>query len=866
MRPFLAGLFFLLACAGVTWGQARGEVRAIGFSGMYRPDCWTPMLVHLESTLSEPVEYQIQVQQEDLDKDIVVYTRNITLNPQAKQDFWVYFIPKPTNGGLTGSGATQLGDLLRVYLYDKKGTTRITHIPLQQQGLSPRSLDSRIDPGAINARSSRLVLCIVGELAVLRGTTEYTGATGVMEDMNLLTLPVSALPDNVLGYQAIDAIIWLDEDPKVLGAGSASLMDVLQQYVRGGGHLVVCQPRQPSWLAAFAEMLPVQVYDAGGDWAIEVRGKPDLEPLPTLAQPRFLLAREAMLRRAGAWKFVSGRRESWEFGKAKARPDALVTQWITWPPPPSPATMPATAPAIGPTTGPATMPATAPAPPPPELTPFIARRAYGLGAVTWVAQNLGDPTLGGDPSVKEGATAGWHHIWDAVLGLNAGTRNSMDLADLPPIVRGEHPDALIYNSSNGEPVDVGSSLLKGMEHGARGTALIALAIIFFIVYWALAGPGSYFFLSARKRKGLSWTAFAVIALIATAVTVGVVRLVLRGSPEAKHVTVVRMVPTLDGPDGSPRFHAEMHSRIGLYIPSDGAQEIAVTGTTAGEVAYVAPYPMNPFQMKDAAFVDQARYTVDTGQFTSGKPVAVDIPYRSTLKKLQAHWTGTVQEGFVGSPRLVPIRIGAPGQPNGGTITGALTNRTGRPLRHVYLAFDYKGADRVLFLESWPKDAVIDLETNYNQAKTVKARETWRHLSNEKRLVGSMREWSRFWYVDLDHAPESIAYYDDDKNYPRSLPLLSFYERVGPDIGLLDRDWRRYEIIRRGGRDLDMSPLLAAGQLVIIAQADGPLPLPMQVNGDKLEGEGVTIYQAALPIDRTGLDPPPPPATQPAKKE
>ena len=38
-------------------GQAAtGYVTALGYQGYYRPDCWTPLLVHLDSSLSTPEE------------------------------------------------------------------------------------------------------------------------------------------------------------------------------------------------------------------------------------------------------------------------------------------------------------------------------------------------------------------------------------------------------------------------------------------------------------------------------------------------------------------------------------------------------------------------------------------------------------------------------------------------------------------------------------------------------------------------------------------------------------------------------------------------------------------------------------------
>ena len=183
------------------------------------------------------------------------------------------------------------------------------------------------------------------------------------------------------------------------------------------------------------------------------------------------------------------------------------------------------------------------------------------------------------------------------------------------------------------------------------------------------------------------------ALAATAVTVGVVKLVLRGSPEVRHISLVRLVPTTPAADGTPQFDAAMDSRIGLYIPRDGDQRVAVTHTTAGRVSSLTPLAIHPQFMPEnkEGFLDQAKYVVDTDQFVSGKDVTVDVPYRSTLKKLQARWTGTVQEGILGSAKIIEVqdvvdpksrkKVGSTGP-----IIGKLVNKTGHDLVHVYFAF------------------------------------------------------------------------------------------------------------------------------------------------------------------------------------
>src|SRR5690606_16990889 len=64
-----------------------------------------------------------------------------------------------------------------------------------------------------------------------------------------------------------------------------------------------------------------------------------------------------------AW---SSAKPPFRLGLAAPRPGAFVTRWIEWPVRDNE---------------------------PPLRTPYIARHTYGLGAVSWVAQDLGDPAV-----------------------------------------------------------------------------------------------------------------------------------------------------------------------------------------------------------------------------------------------------------------------------------------------------------------------------------------------------------------------------------------------------------------------------------------------------------------------------------------
>ena len=45
----------------------------------------------------------------------------------------------------------------------------------------------------------------------------------------------------------------------------------------------------------------------------------------------------------------------------------------------------------------------------------------------------------------------------------------------------------------------GLPLVQGLNLGSKGAWLIFLAVVFFLVYWVVAGPGSYIFLAIEEK-------------------------------------------------------------------------------------------------------------------------------------------------------------------------------------------------------------------------------------------------------------------------------------------------------------------------------------------------------------------------------
>jgi hypothetical protein len=792
---FLAAGLLSLAFASAALAQAAGEVEGIGFNTEYRPGCWVPMVVRLTPETTKTDTFQIQVVQRDLDCDRVVYTRTITLTGNAEgqpprvQRFWMYFVPQPTNGSPSGDnglpdpseGLAAIKRELRVYLATASGK-QLVKLPVTSTVVS-----TDVASSGGNFRRGRKLILTVSEGLSQPSWHDFDGALGLLEDVDFVAARPTDLPENTLGYESVDAVLWLAADPASLNAGTGEKMRALQDWVRQGGRLVVCQ--MPEWrkTQAFNDLLPVMLLD--------VVDKPDVEPLRSLA------VKDPVERRSpdNPWNRLGG---PFKIARAQANPGAVVDEWIDWKADANP----------------------------PDRTPYIARAAYGAGATTWVAQDLGDPNI----TIR---TKGWANVWDRVFDW----KND-------PVVNPKPDEMSNSPFAGGSSADLGASLLSQTENSSKGTALIFLAIVFFIFYWIVAGPGTYLFLAGKKRAGLSWFMFAVSALVATALTMLVVQVVLRGKPSIKHITLVRMVP--DQP-------AMVHSRIGLYIPRDGEQQIQLKDTAPNAVSYLSPFKIHPFYLRqaDTGFSDPIEYKVPVRDALMTEPPTLRVPYRSTLKKFEIKWVGNLKGGISGTIRLLPS----------GMLDGAVTNNTGHDLRDAYFAFR-SNFEWVLYVRNWPNGTPINL-TSFKDRLWMDDEEARSKLAGYYGRIAldprKKMNWDDLWY---SRVPSAIGAESSFQDLQYTFPMLSLFDRL--PVMLNDREdvyrqrfkSNRKDLLRRGARFLDLSQVVSGGQLVVLAMADGPLPIPVEVEGERIDGEGTLLYQIVLPLDRQAFENP---TTQPS---
>jgi hypothetical protein len=401
----------------------------------------------------------------------------------------------------------------------------------------------------------------------------------------------------------------------------------------------------------------------------------------------------------------------------------------------------------------------------------------------------------------------------------------------------------------------------GIELGQKSLGLMTLAIVFFIGYWLLAGPGVYAYLATKRQTTMSWFWFAAAALAATGVTVIIVKLTLRGAPELKHISLVRAAT------GEPAY---VYSRFGLYIPRDGMQTIELKGMAPDSVAALSAFAIHPQHLENAPEDPGPEYMVNVRDAASAEPAALRVPYRSTIKKFEADWTGDISGRVEGSGKLTEPKY---------LIAGTITNGTGRRLRNIYIAFRYPGGglgnegDWILYKPTWDPGVSLDLSKELSTDEDGKPldRYFWlpgrnmRSPDNGQKVRGRIKDdWQPYWFSALKGQSIGERHRDDSQyRVHASIPMFSFFERLAPAKNTKGMAPDRFELLRRGARKYDVSAALTNGGLVVLAESDddrSPLPMPMEVQGDKIDGYGTTYYQFVLPLDTSYFSNP---TTQPS---
>lgn len=469
---------------------------------------------------------------------------------------------------------------------------------------------------------------------------------------------------------------------------------------------------------------------------------------------------------------------------------------------------------------------------------LIASRFVGSGRVIATAARLRDLL-----SVE--------HRWDLVHEL-------LDFQDLPQNVKARAAEATFI----GQTQDLVREFAERIEFRSAASARMLAAFAFVATYFAVAILGVWGWLKKRNLLTWSWTAFAVVAILGAAVSLGAIGLT-RG--------LTREVHAFSLVDASARSReASAHVFLGYRSPTRRDVDLSLVGDNAW---------LRGFSSSLSTYATPERYTANASQ-----GLLLKTPIRATLKQFEGYWRGELVGG-------VTVDLKASRETGRLSHDSAIKNNFDFDIVRGYLlyvdprlqardtAVPYhvsgldKRTDQAKYLDSAnppPATAVLALEL-----PKIKAGESLGAIGDEvyKNFSADHQRWSgltepppdkepvlpTLWYLQtgdwiascnplmilkgsLD-APTAAALFASTINL--YLPnQSSSFDSYGLSVSLRDLP------------EMDVTHWLAGGATegtaILLLVADTPGPATLVVNGDPLPTRiGRTLYRYRVPISYEG---------------
>jgi hypothetical protein len=793
-------------------GDVTVERDVFGLGGAYRPGETIGVRVKVtslpDSALDEATAVWVQLEVRNADGDIGEYGRPLTLTKGRTRRVWLY---APISPETTGNSYW----VVRVYEYaDGKmgrelGGNRIS--PPARSGVEV--YDALI--GVVG--SARMGL---GQLkfGVARSTPVFTDHE---DTYAIFGLKPEDLPDHWEGLKPLDLLAWSGAVPQDLPSAQSQ---ALREWIRRGGHLAVSLPEDTN------------------PWGIGEPGRTDLEDLLPTTAPR----RDDEVRVSELLPILSKSRAFAEgvkdpvialrvFKDLRGDFDALSNGYE-----PLIAT--------------------------PDGRVIVVQRRFGHGRITIIGFDVN--RLTGTFLMDNNLMVSLPQadvFWNRILGRRADTPGSA-LASLHDVERLTHA----------APMDtsVGTAQLfrNEINMSGRASAGLLMAVLLFIAYWIVAGPGGFYALKSYKRTQHAWLFFAAAAGLFTAVAWGGVNLLRQNEISVRHMTFLDHIARMPGDDDEFGTDPQLQhavSWLSVYLPGYGTTPISIESADAVEGVPAARdllHPWTPPRESAQEFPNADRYRIDV----SKNPDDFELPTRSTATQLYANWMGGVAPdwgGIMEDPDD-PIRVELDPRGNEG-LAGSIINELPGQLEDVTVLWIWskRGRDR-------------------RYAKSGDTEEIWINPSGEMLNVGRM--WrpgpigAGATYTlpnpGVDANMEMNIYQRYVRPYEGSsflgggtsldlakrrtfMEMLSMYRQLRPPRYLKlpgDPNPQAMTAKRALGRDLDLSPWFNRPCVIVMGFVDSPLPIPLRVDGREVKSEGTTMVRwiRPLPLDLDTAFPPP----------
>jgi hypothetical protein len=445
--------------------------------------------------------------------------------------------------------------------------------------------------------------------------------------------------------------------------------------------------------------------------------------------------------------------------------------------------------------------------------PLAVRGNFGQGFVTVVTMDLGLNAIEQADRITNNVLM--LHLWPRLLGWPGEFMNASQYK----IFEATHKDGV----GTPQRVNVDEDLPASVDLSRQTSIRIVASLLFLGIYWLVAGPGSFLVLRVTKRIKWSWWIFGATVVVASGFAVLAVNLLRLEQVEVRHVTY------LAGRSDSPEVRGT--ALVSIYAPINGNVRVQMA---EGSQGYITPL-CNPFTLANAGFADPQQYAQE-----NDKTGQIDVPLRSTVKKLQATWLAPS-----------PIKIDGHLTQGRGGVEGWLENRTGMVLKDVQVICGWDAprpvAIQVRALDKpWSANQRLQLDTFAPRTSSSLAKAGYLPLDRLLTIVGlRMNKGTNLHALELDlpTIDDSAKYIFSQQTAPQLLlGALAGWRRPDP---MLEKN--RVALTRNWIRSLDQSGQVFSRRVVVIAQAESPLPWKLKVNGTEQTGQGTTVIYWSLPV-------------------
>ncbi|MEO1130812.1 MAG: hypothetical protein AAFX05_14055, partial [Planctomycetota bacterium] len=454
----------------------------------------------------------------------------------------------------------------------------------------------------------------------------------------------------------------------------------------------------------------------------------------------------------------------------------------------------------------------------------VVRRLVGAGMVTLVGLDVDHPGL------RQAGMLRADRFWHRVLGRRFDTPTQKELRDLT--IGGRQLETVFADRYVGVEID---------KKTAAGVGVL-LALVVFIGYWVLAGPGGFGILKMQGWQRHAWVSFIGTVGVFTAVAWLGASTLRQTSIEAQHLTF------LDHVYGQEQQRAR--SWTSVFLPSYG-EETIMLGEPGVDQRWrqVSAVWSNPNTTAEPlSFPDARPYPVDMRE-----PGMLTVPSRATIKQFRLDWLGVRRWG-------TPVPAGPGNEPRlrNGDLSGVLVHDLPAALDSVLIIVvgPQRAPDRVADRDSGPMWA----DVVYWRRPTAWAPGIPLDLGalspDDANTGDDLRTFvpraSGMGFMGTENNPTSLSPSEADRDYERAA-LVSMLPP--PDY----KELRQQTAIRiRDAHGWDLGKWFTQPCVIIIGHLrDAELPSPLQVvRGDTVRpipSEGHTVLRWIYPLTPDPLE-------------